>query len=83
MCTSGPQPQRLLNDMDLSNWFTSDCLSDNLRTVIGRVILTPEPEVSPITYSSDSKCLLFEHFLHWYCTFYHIVLIQNNIFYQE
>lgn len=55
MCTSGPQVQRQLNDMDLANWFATDSLSDNLRTVISRVVLTPEPEVSPITYSSDSK----------------------------
>lgn len=54
MCTSGPQPQRQLNDMDLGNWFGSDSLSENLRTVVGRVILTPEPEVTPLNYSSDS-----------------------------
>lgn len=56
MCTSGSQAQSQLNDMDLANWFTSDSLSDNLRTVINKVVLTPEPEVSPTTYSSDSKC---------------------------
>ncbi|KAI4457238.1 ubiquitin ligase e3 alpha-related [Holotrichia oblita] len=54
MCTSGPQPQRQMNDMDLTNWFATDSLSENLRTVIGRVILTPEPEVTPLNYSSDS-----------------------------
>lgn len=54
MCTSGPQPQRQLNDMDWSNWFTTDSIFDNMRTVIGRVVLTPEPEVTPITYNSDS-----------------------------
>lgn len=59
MCTSGPQAPRQLNDMDLINWFTTDSLSDNLRTVISRVVLTPEPEVSPIAYSSDSKCSIF------------------------
>lgn len=58
MCaTTNSQSQRLLNDMDLSTWFTSDSLTENLRTVIGKVVLTPEPEVSPITYSSDSKLL--------------------------
>lgn len=57
MCTSGPQVQRQLNDMDLANWFATDSLSDNLRTVISRVVLTPEPEVSPITYSSDSRLI--------------------------
>lgn len=55
MCTSGPQPQRQLNDMDLANWFATDSLSENLRTVVGRVILTPEPEVTPLNYSSDSN----------------------------
>lgn len=55
MCTSGTPPPRQLNDMDLANWYANDCLSENLRTVIGRVVLTPEPEVSPITYSSDSE----------------------------
>ncbi|XP_017785571.1 PREDICTED: E3 ubiquitin-protein ligase UBR3 isoform X2 [Nicrophorus vespilloides] len=61
MCTSGSQPHRPLNDMDLTNWFATDSLSENLRTVIGRVILTPEPEVSPITYSSDSSDLEWEN----------------------
>ncbi|XP_022907951.1 E3 ubiquitin-protein ligase Ubr3 [Onthophagus taurus] len=54
MCTSGLQPQRQMNDMDVANWFVSDSLSENLRTVIERVILTPEPEVTPLNYSSDS-----------------------------
>lgn len=55
MCTSGTQPQRQLNDMHLENWFISDCLFENLTTVINRVVLAPEPpEVAPITYSSDS-----------------------------
>lgn len=57
MCTSSAPPPRLLNDMDLSNWFHTDCLSDNLRTVIGKVVLTPAPEVSPITYNADSAFL--------------------------
>ncbi|KAJ8931392.1 hypothetical protein NQ314_015698, partial [Rhamnusium bicolor] len=54
MCSTGQQTQSQLSDMDLSNWFTADSLFDNLRTVVGRVILTPEPDFSPITYSSDS-----------------------------
>lgn len=57
MCSTAPQTQNQLNDMDLVNWFTADSLFDNLRTIVGRVILTPEPDFSPITYSSDSKCL--------------------------
>lgn len=41
--------------MDVSNWFTADSLFDNLKSVVDRVILNPEPDFSPITYSSDSK----------------------------
>lgn len=55
MCTSGTPSPRQLNDMDLANWYSNDCLSENLRTIVGRVVLVPEPEVSPITYSSDSE----------------------------
>lgn len=61
MCTSGgPQAHRhTLNDMDLVNWFTTDSLSDNLRTVISKIVLKPEPKVSPVSYSSDSKLFVF------------------------
>lgn len=55
MCATNTQPSRVLNDMDLASWFTSDSLTENLRGVINRVMLTPEPEVSPLTYSSDSE----------------------------
>lgn len=58
MCSYPTTSQRVVTDMDLLNWFPSDCLSQNLNTVIHKVILTPEPEVSPITYSSDSKFLI-------------------------
>lgn len=85
MCTSGPHAPKQLKDMDLINWFTTDSLSDNLRTSINRVVLTPEPEVSPIAYSSDSKYIFFichHHYLEdslcvfkWSCqkykSFYH------------
>lgn len=54
MCSYPSSSQRTINDMELQNWFPSDCLSQNLYTVINKVILKPEPEVSPITYSSDS-----------------------------
>lgn len=60
MCSTAPQTQNQLNDMDLANWFTGDSLFDNLRTAVGRVILTSEPDFSPITYSSDSKCIFFK-----------------------
>ncbi|XP_058794286.1 E3 ubiquitin-protein ligase Ubr3 isoform X2 [Phymastichus coffea] len=46
---SGATP-RIFKDMDLAGWFTSNNLSENLRTVIPRVVLVPEPEQS----SSDS-----------------------------
>lgn len=56
MCTSGGNSSpKQRNDMDLANWYSNDCLAENLRTVIGRVALIPKPEVSPITYSSDSE----------------------------
>ncbi|KAG5894127.1 hypothetical protein JTB14_004065 [Gonioctena quinquepunctata] len=58
MCSTAPTSQSQLNDMDLANWYTADSLFDNLRTTINRVILTPEtpdPDFSPITYSSDSE----------------------------
>lgn len=43
-----------LNDMSFDNWYNSDCIFENLTTPISKIILTPEPEVSPMTYSSDS-----------------------------
>lgn len=47
--------------MDLAGWFTSNNLSENLRTVVPRVVLVQEPEQS----SSDSTVLFlsFEHVL--------------------
>ncbi|KAK9296366.1 hypothetical protein QLX08_009590 [Tetragonisca angustula] len=38
------EPPRIIKDMDLSNWYKSDDLSENLRTVIPQVILVQEPE---------------------------------------
>ncbi|XP_044253038.1 E3 ubiquitin-protein ligase Ubr3 [Tribolium madens] len=43
-----------LNDMNFDNWYSSDCIFENLATPISKIVLTPEPEVSPMTYSSDS-----------------------------
>ncbi|XP_074027443.1 ubr3 ubiquitin ligase isoform X2 [Leptinotarsa decemlineata] len=57
MCSTAPSSQSQINDMDIANWYTADSLFDNLKTTINRVILTPEtpdPDFSPITYSSDS-----------------------------
>ncbi|CAH1116050.1 unnamed protein product [Phaedon cochleariae] len=54
MCSTSPPSQGPLNDMDMASWYPVDSLFDNLKTVIGRVVLTPEPDFSPITYSSDS-----------------------------
>lgn len=45
------EPPRIIKDMDLSNWYKSDDLSENLRTVIPQVILVQESESS----NSDSK----------------------------
>ncbi|XP_053987373.1 E3 ubiquitin-protein ligase Ubr3 [Hylaeus volcanicus] len=42
---------RVIKDMDLSSWYTSDNLSENLRTVIPQVIKVQESEPS----SSDSE----------------------------
>ncbi|XP_014216341.1 E3 ubiquitin-protein ligase Ubr3 [Copidosoma floridanum] len=43
--------QRVFKDMDLTGWFNSNNLSENLRTVIPRVVLVREPDHS----SSDSE----------------------------
>ncbi|XP_072397284.1 E3 ubiquitin-protein ligase Ubr3 [Diabrotica undecimpunctata] len=53
MCSTAP-PQSQVSDMDLASWFTADSVFDNLKTVIGQVIIHPEPDFSLITYSSDS-----------------------------
>ncbi|XP_031787991.1 E3 ubiquitin-protein ligase Ubr3 isoform X1 [Nasonia vitripennis] len=47
---SGGTP-RIFKDMDLAGWFNSNNLSENLRTLIPRVVLVQEPEQS----SSDSE----------------------------
>ncbi|KAJ8969229.1 hypothetical protein NQ317_002184, partial [Molorchus minor] len=54
MCSTTQQAQGPLNDMDLTNWFVADSFFDNIKTVVGRIVLTPESDFSPITYSSDS-----------------------------
>lgn len=70
MCPTSSYSQKQHNDMDLSSWFTSDSLSDNLRTVMGRIVLTPEPDVSPIaSYSSDSKLIFSVKCLQFTCYF--------------
>ncbi|XP_044728240.1 E3 ubiquitin-protein ligase Ubr3 [Chrysoperla carnea] len=46
---------RSIQDLDLINWFETDNLIDNLRTVISKITLAPEPEVLPTTYSSDGS----------------------------
>ncbi|KAL3273063.1 hypothetical protein HHI36_014518 [Cryptolaemus montrouzieri] len=56
ICPSpSPIPSRQLKDMELSNWFRTDNIFENLTANIHKVVLTPEPEVSPMTYSSDSE----------------------------
>lgn len=41
----------MIKDMDLAGWYENDSLSENLRTVIPRVILVQESEPN----SSDSE----------------------------
>lgn len=54
-CAAYPSTsQRLVTDRELHTWYASDSLVHNLQAVINKVLLKPEPEVSPITYSSDS-----------------------------
>lgn len=55
MCSYPSTSQRVVSDGDLHNWYASDCLAQNLHTIINKVVLTPEPEVSPITYSSEDS----------------------------
>jgi hypothetical protein len=42
-----------VKDLDLAGWYDTDWLSENLRTVIGSIALTPEPNVT--FDDSDSK----------------------------
>ncbi|KAK9883218.1 hypothetical protein WA026_001407 [Henosepilachna vigintioctopunctata] len=56
VCPSpSPMPSRQLRDMELTDWFKSDNIFENLAATIHKVVLTPEPEVSPMNYSSDSE----------------------------
>lgn len=45
------ESSRIIKDMDLDGWYKTDDLSENLRTVIPKVILVQESESS----SSDSE----------------------------
>lgn len=54
LCQYTGGPSRVIKDMDLAGWYESDNLSENLRTVIPRVILVQESEPSS-EYSSDSE----------------------------
>ncbi|XP_070516369.1 E3 ubiquitin-protein ligase Ubr3 isoform X1 [Cardiocondyla obscurior] len=51
LCQYTGGTSRVIKDMDLAGWYESDSLSENLRTVIPRVILVQESEPS----SSDSE----------------------------
>ncbi|XP_011691605.1 PREDICTED: E3 ubiquitin-protein ligase UBR3 isoform X2 [Wasmannia auropunctata] len=51
LCQYTGGTSRMIKDMDLSGWYESDSLSENLRTVIPRVILVQESEPS----SPDSE----------------------------
>lgn len=51
LCQYTGGSSRMIKDMDLGGWYESDSLSENLRTVIPRVILVQESEPN----SSDSE----------------------------
>lgn len=51
LCQYTGGSSRVIKDMDLAGWYENDSLSENLRTVIPRVILVQESEPN----SSDSK----------------------------
>ena len=53
--TCGDSP-RVIKDMDLSSWFATDDLSENLRTVVPHVILMQEAEPNSI---SNELCMYF------------------------
>lgn len=65
MCAVKENEERVVDDGDLENWFESDWLSDNLRTVISCIKLPPQPE--PVIFDADSKyilrhCIFFNQF---------------------
>lgn len=51
LCQYTGGSSRVIKDMDLAGWYESDSLSENLRTVIPRVNLVQETELT----SSDSE----------------------------
>ncbi|XP_057658362.1 E3 ubiquitin-protein ligase Ubr3 isoform X2 [Diorhabda carinulata] len=53
MCSTSPSMTQP-NDSDLSSWYAADSVFDNLKTNVGQIVIHPEPDFSPITYSSDS-----------------------------
>ncbi|KAI5710044.1 hypothetical protein M8J76_006269 [Diaphorina citri] len=46
VCSSTRTERRDVKDLDLAGWYDTDWLSENLRTVIGSIALTPEPNVT-------------------------------------
>lgn len=62
----------MIKDMDLGGWYESDSLSENLRTVIPRVILVQESEPN----SSDSeyiKNINIKNIKSWYNFLYNVL----------
>lgn len=56
MCpNANHMPGGKLKDKDLSNWYKIDNIFENMTAMIHKVVLTPEPEILPMSYSSDSK----------------------------
>ncbi|CAH1395459.1 unnamed protein product [Nezara viridula] len=52
VCAVKQSEERTVDDGDLENWYESDWLSDNLRTVITSIKLPPQPE--PVIFDADS-----------------------------
>ncbi|CAG9863571.1 unnamed protein product [Phyllotreta striolata] len=55
MCWTTPPSLHQFHDLHFSNWYAGDSVFDNLRTVIGQVVIEPVPDISRVTYSSDSE----------------------------
>ncbi|XP_045478273.1 E3 ubiquitin-protein ligase Ubr3 isoform X3 [Harmonia axyridis] len=48
-------PKEKVKDKDISAWYKTDNIFENMTGVIHKVVLTPEPEIFPMAYSSDTS----------------------------
>lgn len=64
----------MIKDMDLGGWYESDSLSENLRTVIPRVILVQESEPN----SSDSEYNYIKNIKSQYNFLYNVICSNKN-----